>query len=74
PEFVNTADWPLDVTFEEMSEGAAGFRCVNLEGSEAASFLAVYAEANDATTFVTPDGTEYTLVTRPILPGQTSTC
>ena len=74
PEFVNTADWPLDVTFEEMSEGAAGFRCVNLEGSEAASFLAVYAEANDATTFVTPDGSEYTLVARPILPGQTSTC
>lgn len=73
-QYANTIDWPLEATFEEMSDGGAGFRCVSLEGEEAASILEVFSQANEATTVVAEDGSEYTMIVRPLLPGQESGC
>ena len=60
--------------FEEFGDETAGFRCIDLEGIEAVAVLERMAEANEATTFVDADGTEYTVLVKPLLPGQESSC
>jgi hypothetical protein len=72
--FANTQDWPLAVSFDDMADAGAGFRCANLEGDEAAAILERFSEANDATTFETEGGDVYTVIVRPLLPGQESSC
>ncbi len=73
-EFVNTVAWPLTVSFDDMADAGAGFRCVHLDGDEAAAILDSFSEFNDATTFETESGDVYTVIVRPLLPGQSSTC
>jgi hypothetical protein len=74
PGVANSQTWPLDVSFEAMTEAGAGFRCVMFEGEKAKSLLDVFGKANQATSFVTADGTEYSIGVRPLFPEQTSTC
>jgi hypothetical protein len=71
-QFANTLDYPLAETFEDMSTASetAGFRCTTLEGSAATDLLDTMSGANEATTFVTPSGDEYSLIVRPLLPGR----
>lgn len=73
-EFVDTQEWPLSVSFDDMADAGAGFRCAHLEGDEAAAILDRFSEFNDATTFVTEGGDVYTVIVRPLLPGQESSC
>lgn len=71
PEFSNTMEYPLDAGFDSLGEAeTAGFQCLTLEGTEATSLLDVMSEANEATTFVTEGGEEYTILVKPLLPGQ----
>jgi hypothetical protein len=73
-QFSNTIEWPVAASYEEMTEAGAGFRCLNLEGDDASQLLDIFADANEATTVVTEDGSEYTMIVRPLLPGQESIC
>jgi hypothetical protein len=73
-QFANTIEWPVAASYEEMTEAGAGFRCLNLEGDDASQLLDIFADANEATTVVTEDGSEYTMIVRPLLPGQESIC
>lgn len=73
-EFANTLAWPLSVSFDDMADAGAGFRCTHLEGDEAAAILDSFSEVNDATTFETDGGDVYTVIVRPLLPGQESSC
>lgn len=73
-EFANTMEYPLGRSFDRLDGGddrtPAQYRCTTLEGSEAATLLDTMSEANAATTFVDPDGHEYSVVIKPLLPGQ----
>jgi hypothetical protein len=69
PGFSSVQDWPLPDGFGAMSEVVAGWRCVFYEGEVAAALLAVFSQANQATRW-DESGTEYTLLPRPLLPGE----
>jgi hypothetical protein len=73
-EFRNTLDWPLDMEFDDMADAGAGFRCATLEGTEAQAILDLFADAKETTTVLTEAGDEYTLIVRPLLPGQNPSC
>jgi hypothetical protein len=71
-EFANTQTYPLSMSFDELpaESESAGYRCTTLEGDQAAQLLDAMSEGNEATTFVTDSGDEYSIIVRPLLPGQ----
>jgi hypothetical protein len=72
-EFSTTREWPLDMAFEDMVDAGVGFGCAHLTGQAAQDVLDLFAEVNEMTFFTTDDAT-YTVIVRPLLPGQGSQC
>jgi hypothetical protein len=69
PDFANVQPWPLDVSFDEMTDIGFGWRCASYEGPEAQTLLGLFAGANQVTTW--DDGnTEYSIKVRPLFPQQ----
>lgn len=68
-EFSNRRPWPLAVGFDELVEGAFGFKCAVFDGDEGARLLAEFAQANQVTTWTTADA-EYTIVARQLVGDQ----
>lgn len=68
-QFENERPWPLQLSFADMSETAAGWRCTTVEGDAIAGLLVEFGQANQATTW-NDDGTIYTIVVRYLFPHQ----
>lgn len=63
--------WPLEMTFSDMDEWGAGWRCSSVEGEVVDSLIQVFSEANQATLWDT-GSEELALRARPLLPGETA--
>ncbi len=69
PQFQNEQPWPLAVSFGDMADAGAGWRCVTLEDSAKDAALGVFAAANAATSW--SDGANvYAIVVRYLYPHQ----
>lgn len=68
-QFENERPWPLQVSFADMSETAAGWRCTTIEGDAIAGLLDEFGQANQATTW-NDEGVVYTIVVRYLFPYQ----
>jgi hypothetical protein len=69
PQFANVLPWPPTLSFDEMTAMFQGWRCATFEGAEAATLLEVFGGANQTTRWEA-DGTEYTIIPRPLLPNE----
>lgn len=69
PEFVNVQPWPLDVSFDAMTDIGFGWRCAPYEGEEAQRLLGLFTGASQVTTW-DDGGTEYSIKVRPLFPQQ----
>lgn len=68
-QFENERPWPLQVSFADMSDTAAGWRCTTIEGETIAGLLDEFGQANQATTW-SDAGVIYTIVVRYLFPYQ----
>ncbi len=69
PQFENERPWPIEVSFADMAEAGAGWRCATLEGEAKDQAMAIFAEANSASSW--NDGTNvYSIVVRYLYPHQ----
>ena len=70
PEFRSTQPWPLAIAPSKIPESNHGWRCVVVEGPPATDLLEIFGAANQATVWEY-EGTEYPLIARGLLPGET---
>ena len=66
----NVQEWPLPVSYDDMSEIGFDWRCAAYEGEEAQNLLGVFAEANQATRWTLGEA-EYQILVRPLFPEET---
>ena len=64
--------WPGPALPGEPTGGPADVGCVTATGDQAQELLAAAASANAATPWVTPDGTRWSVLFRPLLPDESS--
>lgn len=69
PEIQDTRPWPLSVAPDELDGDIVGFSCAVLEDEDAAEALAAFSEATQVTLW-DYQGTEYQILSRPLLPGE----
>jgi hypothetical protein len=66
----NVREWPLPVSYEDMTEIGFDWRCAAYEGEEAQNLLRVFAEANQATRWTLGE-VDYQILVRPLFPEET---
>jgi hypothetical protein len=66
----NVREWPLPVSYEDMTEIGFDWRCAAYEGEEAQNLLSVFAEANQATRWTLGE-VDYQILVRPLFPEET---
>ncbi len=68
-QFANIKPWPLSSPFADIKEVIPGWKCLVVEGAEAATLLNVFSEANQITTW-DEAGVELQLLPRGLMPGE----
>jgi hypothetical protein len=66
----NVREWPLPVSYEDMTQIGFDWRCAAYEGEEAQNLLSVFAEANQATRWTLGE-VDYQILVRPLFPEET---